>query len=955
MVEPGGRSANGWATGPVVGVVQTAGPDFAATVLTLEAQGAVVVMLRAGNDAERVAAAGVERVVMPAAGSGWLRPDYTPRGGDDVAQIAFTSGTTGTATAVALTHGNLANTVARLVAVMALDSEVREYLGVPAGYSFGLGRVRAVGAVGGQIFFPAHGFDPHEFGAMLKAGTVNALSAVPTLLRVLLANADQIGDAGGKLRWLEIGSQAMTVDEKRAVRALFPNARIVQHYGLTQASRTSFLDVQRADDAALESVGRGEAAVELRVVDGELWVRGPHVAPWRLVDGTLLPLTDGDGWLATGDLAHIDDGLLFFDGRADDQINCGGIKLQPDALETAIGATLGEVVAVTRLPDALRGDGILVAVESASGVSVAALRAAADKVIAGYGVHAGGALDAVVVETFPRTDTGKLRRNALAAANLPLAATPMSMQARLIVLWRSVLEVEAVGPDDSFFDLGGDPLIGHDLIAQMEAQGISAAAASGLWDGLSIAQILAIDAAPTAGASAEAAILALWRETLGRDDVRTDEGFYDVGGDSLSAITLALNMERAGFDPELARAIFDGKTIAEIAADADAMARANAAARPGDALPPMRRKSQVALLSEGLNLVKGILVLCMIASHWVPIYLGYFGARGGVISKVIQPFLSMGTPTLAFIFGIGIPLFHARQFAGSGPAFRSNVRKGALLLLIGLLVGFGLEAATRLIAGEAFDARLIAASLTNGPFLYFLAATLSLPWWIGAVRRDGASIVRLVLVALAMLAAYLAVFALLPETPDTATGILAREALAGHWSLFQLGALTLMGVVAGLMIENYLAAKRPLRNVAAVALIVFASGMVMSAAAGDLQSWVTPHETITLWSAIAYAGIALWLVARFEAIAHAAQPAMVTRIGLQLLTSIGILLFPLYVLQSLVYHPASMLAMTSGRSLISMLTLCIVIFLIVASYPVWRVWRLYYADRRSSAATVTDA
>ncbi|NHX27178.1 AMP-binding protein, partial [Escherichia coli] len=149
---------------------------------------------------------------------------------------------------------NITDTVARLNTAMELDDSVREYVGIPVTYSFGLGRIRAIAAAGGAFYLPER-FDPVEIREMLLAGEINAISAVPTLCRLILATPQVIGEAGRHVRWIEIGSQYMSGAEKAAMRDLFPNARIIQHYGLTEASRSTFLDVSAAPEDQLESVG----------------------------------------------------------------------------------------------------------------------------------------------------------------------------------------------------------------------------------------------------------------------------------------------------------------------------------------------------------------------------------------------------------------------------------------------------------------------------------------------------------------------------------------------------------------------------------------------------------------------------------------------------------------------------------------------------------------------------
>ncbi len=159
-----------------------------------------------------------------------------------------------------------------------------------------MGRARAVAAAGGEVFVPER-FDPLQIGDMLAEGRINAISAVPSLWRQVLAAPGAIGRHGDKVRWIEIGSQYMAAADKLAMRRLFPGARIVQHYGLTEASRTVFLDISATPEAALESVGLPDDPGALRIGEnGAILIRGDHVALGQVTEGgEILPLADAGG------------------------------------------------------------------------------------------------------------------------------------------------------------------------------------------------------------------------------------------------------------------------------------------------------------------------------------------------------------------------------------------------------------------------------------------------------------------------------------------------------------------------------------------------------------------------------------------------------------------------------------------------------------------------------------
>ena len=400
----------------VVAIEKRSSIDFLRTTLERHSRGELVMPV------ERLTGAafpGIDIVehVSCSAGSGWFADRIEPRHDSSAAQITLTSGTTGTPKLMLLSHRALGDVTVRLADAMNLDDSIREYVGVPVTYSFGFGRIRAVAAVGGASFLPERGFRVDELAAMLQRGEVNALSAVPTLLRLAIEQQDRLKEAGRKLRWLEIGSQAMTRKEKESIRALFPNARIIQHYGLTEASRSTFLNITAEEGTVLDSVGRPNGGVDVKITqEGLIAIRGPNVADGIVTADGVQAISGVDGWLVTRDLGHERDGFLYFEGRADHLINVGGIKIPAELFEEKLLARMmpGTSFAVAGGRDPLRGEIVVVAHEpSKDPFGTTALDRAASAVAAELNIREGVVL--FPVDALPRTETNKVRRGDISA------------------------------------------------------------------------------------------------------------------------------------------------------------------------------------------------------------------------------------------------------------------------------------------------------------------------------------------------------------------------------------------------------------------------------------------------------------------------------------------------------------------------------------------------------------
>jgi acyl-coenzyme A synthetase/AMP-(fatty) acid ligase len=477
-------------------------------------RGQVLVPLRSAEDQERIQTGQVGEVVTPdATPGGWLEARHVPRTDDTLALLAFTSGTEGKPKAVGLTHRNLADVVARLIEVMEITPEIREYVGVPVYHSFGFGRCRTVGAIGGKAFLPAGGFNPLEIATLLEKNEINAISAVPSLWRILLQAGTVTPELGKRVRWIEIGSQAMSRAEKEALKRLFPNAKIVQHYGLTEASRSTFLRLHDCPDDQLDSVGRAIGEVEVQLSEeGRIRIRGPHVTARIFQEGSSADPRDADGYLTTSDLGELQDGYLHYLGRADDVINCGGLKLPPDQLEARMREQLTKVgeLCVCRVPDPMRGDGILVVVPTSHPASDAELIDAAANAAQAFGVNARGATHVMRVETLPRTQTGKVQRRQLTQQYVESrkraaeSGAPTDGARDLRSELRAIVAAVEMRDEDTFTSLGGDSLgyIQAGLAIQRHLGYLPAG-----WENLPISELEAMPVRKGGGGAIETSVL----------------------------------------------------------------------------------------------------------------------------------------------------------------------------------------------------------------------------------------------------------------------------------------------------------------------------------------------------------------------------------------------------------------------------------------------------------------
>jgi long-chain acyl-CoA synthetase len=149
------------------------------------------------------------------------------------------------------------------------------------------------------------------------------------------------------MRWAGSGAAPIPVEVLLFLAGI--GVDVLEVWGMTETTGTATINTP--DAFRTGSVGRPNLGMEIRIAhDGEIEVRGPLVALGYLrADGSVEPITDAEGWLATGDVGSIDDGYLTITDRKKELIiTSGGKNISPAQIENALRThpLIGHAVAI---------------------------------------------------------------------------------------------------------------------------------------------------------------------------------------------------------------------------------------------------------------------------------------------------------------------------------------------------------------------------------------------------------------------------------------------------------------------------------------------------------------------------------------------------------------------------------------------------------------------------------
>ncbi len=349
-------------------------------------------------------------------------PDADPAGDvvpgpQDIALLAYTSGTTGRPKGVPLTHREAAVSIRAAMAAWRWRPDEVLVHALPLYHQHGLGGLHAALIAGGTVHIGSR-FSPEDLTATVAETRATAMFAVPTIYRALADSAAASEPALRRLRLAVCGSAPLSPALADRLADLLGRVPLIR-YGTTESG----LDVSNPlDDPRGDTLGVPLPGAEVRIAgepgaDGEIQVRGPQVFAgyWHDPAATAAARTP-DGWFRTGDIGAVDQatGHLQIRGRIKEMIITGGLNVYPREVEIVLEAhpSVAEA-AVAGVPDDHWGERVTAWVVLRDGCQLdeAGLIAHARTKLAAYKCPK----RVFRLAALPRNQLGKIVRSALEA------------------------------------------------------------------------------------------------------------------------------------------------------------------------------------------------------------------------------------------------------------------------------------------------------------------------------------------------------------------------------------------------------------------------------------------------------------------------------------------------------------------------------------------------------------
>jgi acyl-CoA synthetase (AMP-forming)/AMP-acid ligase II len=269
-------------------------------------------------------------------------------------------------------------------------------------------------------------FNPLSFWTSVREHRATWYSAVPTIHQVLLSRAKGNRPAGAEqLRFIRSCSAALSPQTMADMETVF-GAPVLEAYGMTEAAHQMASNPLPPAARKPGSVGQG-TQVQIAILDqegnvlpagatGEVSIKGANVFGGYESNPQANAESFSRGWFRTGDQGHLDDqSYLTLSGRIKELINRGGEKISPREIDEVLATHPAVAEAVCfGVPDRVYGEGVAAAVVLNGTATEKELIAHCRSSLSDFKCPT----TVYILDSIPRTATGKIQRRNVAAAVL---------------------------------------------------------------------------------------------------------------------------------------------------------------------------------------------------------------------------------------------------------------------------------------------------------------------------------------------------------------------------------------------------------------------------------------------------------------------------------------------------------------------------------------------------------
>lgn len=344
----------------------------------------------------------------------------------DVAEILFSTGTTGKSKGIVLTHGNDTALAENVICGVRMKKDNVELIPMPTSHSHGLRRTYANLVNGSSVVFTDGVTLLKKVFDLMEKYDVTSMDLSPSMLSIIFKlSKDRLGDYADRMDYIQLGSAPLPEEDKLHLSRILPNTRLYNFYGSTEAGCSCLLDFNSMSGRP-GCIGKPAVNASFIVVDenrniidsspdnpGFLASAGSINMKGYFNDPQLTASAMDNGYIYTKDLGYIDsEGYIYMLGRKDDVINYGGIKISPEEIESIVvqNPVINDCACIP-VSDPLTGQApkLLIALEDPDGYDAREFKN-----------FLAASLDAnkqpkviEVIDEIPRTFNGKIKRKVL--------------------------------------------------------------------------------------------------------------------------------------------------------------------------------------------------------------------------------------------------------------------------------------------------------------------------------------------------------------------------------------------------------------------------------------------------------------------------------------------------------------------------------------------------------------